>query len=97
MRPICLAALRLMMNFELLRLLHRELRGESNGSKVLFVFFLTLGSHAHTTAQFRSKVCKSVFGIEPSFFSIMVRLIVLNIAVATEGKSNPASFQLAIE
>jgi hypothetical protein len=37
------------------------------------------------------------FGIEPSFLAIMLRLIVLNIAVATEGKSNPASFQLAIK
>ena len=40
---------------ELLRLLHREVGGESNGSKVLFVYFLTLGSHAHTTAQFSIK------------------------------------------
>jgi hypothetical protein len=38
-----------------------------------------------------------VFGIEPSFLSIMVRLIVRSIAVATEGNSNPASFQLAIK
>jgi hypothetical protein len=45
----------------------------------------------------RSKVSKLVFGIEPSFLSIMPRLIVLKIAVATEGKSSPASFQLAIK
>ena len=45
----------------------------------------------------RSKVSRLAFGIEPSFLSIIERLIVLNIAVATEGKRNPASFQLAIK
>jgi len=39
----------------------------------------------------------SGFGIVPSFRSIIVRLIVLNIPVTTEGKSNPASFHLPIK
>ena len=79
---------------ELGRLLNREF-GES---KVLNTVVFLLHDHIprHRRSS-RSKVSRLAFGIEPSFLSIMDRLIVLNIAVATEGKSNPASFQLAIK